>query len=161
MKPRPSSLNLLRTFEVAGRHLSFTLAAEELCITTSAVSQQVRKLEEELGLPLFERHSRGLALSETGERYWSEIQQHLNAIERSTRSLTQQAHHTLRISLMPPLASRIVLPRLADFQARHEGIELRLDASLRYVDLDKQDIDLAIRYGTPPWPLYHRQTVFC
>ena len=152
MKRPLSSLNLLRTFEVAGRHLSFTLAAEELCITTSAVSQQVRKLEEELGIPLFERQPRGLILSEAGEPYWRDIQQHLDGIDRSTRALTRQTSRTLRVSLMPPLASRIVLPRLTDFQQRHPDIELRLDASLRYVDLGKQDIDLAIRFGQPPWP---------
>jgi LysR family transcriptional regulator, glycine cleavage system transcriptional activator len=152
MKRPLSSLNLLRTFEVAGRHLSFTLAAEELCITTSAVSQQIRKLEEELGITLFERQPRGLALSDAGESYWRDIQLHLEGIDRSTRALIQPASRTLRVSLMPPLASRIVLPRLADFQQRHPDIELRLDASLRYADLGKQDIDLAIRFGQPPWP---------
>jgi LysR family transcriptional regulator, glycine cleavage system transcriptional activator len=152
MKRALSSLNLLRTFEVAGRHLSFTLAAEELCITPSAVSQQVRKLEDELGVALFERQPRGLALTAEGEGYWRDIQQHLGAIDRSTRALTRQGTHTLRVSLMPPLASRIVLPRLADFQARHPDIALRLDASLRYADLARQDVDLAIRYGQPPWP---------
>ncbi|MDF1628904.1 MAG: LysR substrate-binding domain-containing protein [Alcanivoracaceae bacterium] len=152
MKRPLSSLNLLRTFEVAGRHLSFTLAAEELCITPSAVSQQIRKLEEDLGVALFERQPRGLTLSETGERYWRDIQQHLDGIDRSTRDLTRQSSRTLRVSLMPPLASRIVLPRLTDFQQKHPDIELRLDASLRYADLGKQDIDLAIRFGQPPWP---------
>ncbi|MCC1496652.1 LysR substrate-binding domain-containing protein [Alcanivorax sp. 1008] len=152
MKRPLSSLNLLRTFEVAGRHLSFTLAADELCITPSAVSQQMRKLEEDLGVALFERQPRGLILSESGERYWRDIQQHLDGIDRSTRALTRQSSRTLRVSLMPPLASRIVLPRLTDFQQRHPDIELRLDASLRYADLGKQDIDLAIRFGQPPWP---------
>ena len=152
MKRPLSSLNLLRTFEVTGRHLSFTLAAEELCITPSAVSQQIRKLEDELGMALFERQPRGLSLSEAGERYWRDIQLHLEGIDRSTRALTQPASRSLRVSLMPPLASRIVLPRLADFQQRHPDIELRLDASLRYADLGKQDIDLAIRFGQPPWP---------
>lgn len=152
MKRPLSSLNLLRTFEVAGRHLSFTLAADELCITPSAVSQQIRKLEEDLGIALFERQPRGLTLSDPGERYWRDIQQHLDGIDRSTRALTRQSSRTLRVSLMPPLASRIVLPRLTDFQQKHPDIELRLDASLRYADLGKQDIDLAIRFGQPPWP---------
>ncbi|MCK5873244.1 MAG: LysR family transcriptional regulator [Alcanivoracaceae bacterium] len=152
MKRPLSSLNLLRTFEVAGRHLSFTLAAEELCITPSAVSQQIRKLEEDLGITLFERQPRGLHLTQAGERYWRDIQQHLDGIDRSTRALTRRPADTLRVSLMPPLASRVVLPRLTDFQQRHPDIELRIDASLRYVDLGKQDIDLAIRFGRPPWP---------
>ncbi|MCB1836847.1 MAG: LysR family transcriptional regulator [Alcanivoracaceae bacterium] len=147
-----SSLNLLRTFEAAGRHLSFTLAAQELCITTSAVSQQMRKLEEELGITLFERQAKGLALTRDGERYWQSIHTHLNAIADSTRALTRERSITLRVSVMPPVASRVVLPRLADFQQQHPDIELHLDASLRYLDLQRDDIDLAIRFGTPPWP---------
>ena len=152
MKRLPSSLNMLRTFEAAARHQSFTLAAEELCITTSAVSQQMRKLEEELGVALFERQPRGLTLTAIGSDYWQDIQRHLLAIERRTRALTQPASIPLRVSLMPPLASRIVLPQLDAFQALHPDIELHIDASLRYTDLARDEIDLAVRFGTPPWP---------
>lgn len=153
LRPLPTSLNLLRTFEVAGRHLSFTLAGQELCITTSAVSQQIRALEEQLGVALFERQTRGLALSQVGGRYWQEVQTHLQALERCTRELVRPgAEPPLRVSLMPPVASRVVLPALADFQALHPGVEIRLDASLRQVDLLRQEADLAIRFGTPPWP---------
>lgn len=149
----PASLNLLRTFDAAARHLSFTLAGQELCITASAVSQQMRNLEDQLGVPLFERRARSLALTHAGERYWQEIAGHLQAIDTSTRKLISgQSRAPLRISLMPPMASRVVLPHLADFQARHPEIELRLDASLRYLDLARDEADLAIRFGTPPWP---------
>tara|TARA_R110002073_G_scaffold84612_3_gene201557 strand:+ start:12026 stop:12925 length:900 start_codon:yes stop_codon:yes gene_type:complete len=152
MKGRLSSLNLLRTFEVAGRHLSFTLAAQELCITTSAVSQQIRKLEEEVGAPLFERQPRGLTLSRRGKLYWLEVQTHILAIDRSTRAISLAPSIPLRVSLMPPLASRIVLPKLADFQALNPDIELHVDASLRYLDIAGDDADLAVRFGVPPWP---------
>lgn len=154
MRPVPASLNLLRTFEAAGRHLSFTLAGQELSITTSAVSQQIRSLEEQLGANLFERHSRGLKLTPAGERYWRDIQQHLTAIEKSTRALMAPGADSrpLRVSLMPPMASRVVLPGLASFRRDYPQVQLHLDASLRNLDLAADEADLAIRFGAPPWP---------
>jgi LysR family glycine cleavage system transcriptional activator len=148
----PASLNLLRTFDAAARHLSFTLAGQELCITASAVSQQMRSLEEQLGLRLFERKARALSLTPAGEQYWRAIAGHLQGIDASTRALMSgQTRAPLRVSLMPPMASRVVLPNLADFQARFPDIELRLDASLRNLDLARDEADMAIRFGTPPW----------
>ncbi len=154
MARRPvSSLNLLRTFETAGRHLSFRDAAHELCVSPAAVSQHVRTLETELGVALFERIHRGLRFTEPGRRYWHDIHEQLDAITRSTEALRRQGRQSpLRVSVMPPLASRVVLPNLDDFQQRHPAIELRLDASLRNLDLRAGDADLAIRFGTPPWP---------
>lgn len=148
-----SSLNLLRTFEVAGRHLSFRDAAAELCVSPAAVSQHVRTLEEELGLPLFERIHRGLRFTEAGRQYWQSVHEHLTALQRSTEAVRRRGQRLLlRVSIMPPLASRVVLPALDDFQEKHPDIELRLDSSLRNVDLRAGDADLAIRFGAPPWP---------
>ncbi|WP_169577484.1 LysR substrate-binding domain-containing protein [Sinimarinibacterium sp. CAU 1509] len=150
---RLSSLNLLRAFEAAARHQSFKLAGEELCVTASAISQQVRQLESQLGVILFERQPRGLALTETGRGYLADIQPHLTALLEATervRRATQQS--VLRVSLMPPLASRVVLPRLADFRAQHPQVALRINTSVRNVDLSQRQVDLAIRYGVPPWP---------
>ncbi len=152
----PTPLTLLRTFEAAGRHLSFTLAAQELCITPSAVSQQMRSLEKQLGVTLFERRPRALALTAAGETYWRQIQQHLEALEASTRALTGQHPDTpLRVTLMPPMASRVVLPALADFRQHHPQIALHIDTSLRNLDLNRHEADLAIRFGSPPWPGCH------
>jgi len=152
----PTPLTLLRTFEVAGRHLSFTLAAQELCITPSAVSQQMRSLEQQLGITLFERRPRALALTAAGEAYWRQIQQHLEALEECTRALLDKGPAApLRVSLMPPMASRVVLPALADFYQRHPEIQLHIDASLRNLDLSRHEADLAIRFGTPPWQGCH------
>lgn len=152
MKAPLSSLNLLRTFECAARHLSFTAAANELCITASAVSQQIRRLEQELGLPLFERRPRELRLTRAGRQYWQTIRPHLEALDAATTELGGRPARPLRISLMPPLASRVVFPALADFQQQHPALELRIDASLGYLDLARQETDLAIRFGNPPWP---------
>lgn len=154
MRPLPTSLNLLRTFDVAARHLSFTLAAQELCITPSAVSQQIRALEEQLGVELFDRQPRALQLTTPGQQYWQEIRQHLQGIEDSTRRLVnpQQPARPLKVSLMPPMASRVVLPNLADFRRTFPAVALHLDASLRPVDLAAGEADMAIRFGQPPWP---------
>lgn len=148
-----SSLNLLRTFEVAGRHLSFRNAAAELCVSPAAVSQHIRTLEEELGVPLFERVHRGLRFTEAGRQYWQSINEHLTALQQSTDAVRRRGlHRMLRVSVMPPLASRVILPALDDFQEQHPDIELRLDSSLRNLDLRAGDADLAIRFGSPPWP---------
>lgn len=148
-----SSLNLLRTFEAAGRHMSFRAAAEELCVTPAAVSQHVRTLEEELGVALFERVHRGLRFTDAGRRYWQDVHEQLTALQRSTDAVRRRGlRRILRVSIMPPLASRVVLPAMEDFQKTHPDIELRLDSSLRNLDLRAGDADLAIRFGAPPWP---------
>lgn len=148
-----SSLNLLRAFEAAARHGSFKSAGDELCVTASAISQQVRQLEEQLGLSLFQRLPRGLLLTENGRQYAADISPLLASIDEITLRLQAGGRrHLLRVTLMPPLASRVVLPRLADFQSRHPDIELRLDTNVRNIDLTQRQADLAIRYGIPPWP---------
>ena len=109
-----SSLNLLRAFEAAARLGGFKAAADELCVTPSAVSQQVKLLEEQLGVALFERHPQGIALSEAGKQYWQEISPHLDGLARATEALRRR--HTrsrLHVSLMPPVASRMCSTRSA------------------------------------------------
>lgn len=148
-----SSLNLLRAFEAAARLGSFKAAADELCVTPSAISQQVKALEAQLGVALFERLPRALVLTEAGRRYAGEIRPHLAALDDASRRLREsRAPSVLRVTLMPPLARRVVLPRLADFQAAHPAVDLRLDTGLRTLDLQQRQVDLAVRYGTPPWP---------
>lgn len=147
-----SSLNLLRVFEAAARLGSFRAAGDELCVTASAVSQQVRSLEEQLGVALFLRHARGLTLTEAGQRYAADIRPLLAGLDEATRRAgLGREQQRLRVSLLPPLASRVVLPRLADFQARHPGIDLRLDTRLGNVNIAQGQADLAIRFGAPPW----------
>jgi LysR family glycine cleavage system transcriptional activator len=148
----PSSLNLLRAFEAAARLGSFRLASNELCVTASAVSQQVKALEAQLGIALFARQPRALLLTDAGKRYASEIRPHLAALEEISRRLCSTHPRTLRVTMMPPLASRVVLPRLADFRAANPQIELHIDTRIAEVDLTQRQVDLAVRSGTPPWP---------
>ena len=147
-----SSLNLLRAFEAAARLGSFREAGEELNVTASAISQQVKVLEEQLGVTLFERQPRGLVLNDVGRQYANAIRPHLSALDEATRLLLETHPQVLRVTLMPPLANRLVFPRLADFRARHPDIELRIDTNLKYLDLQQRHVDLAVRFGMPPWP---------
>lgn len=151
-RPPLSSLNLLRAFEAAARLGSFKDAGEELCVTASAISQQVKSLEAQLGVTLFERQPRALLLTDTGKRYAAEIRPHLTALDEATLRLARAQPRTLRVTMMPPLASRVVFPRLAEFRARHPEIEVHIDTRLAEVDLLQRQVDLAVRSGTPPWP---------
>lgn len=155
------TLNLLRVFEAAGRYLSFKKAAEALFVTPPAVSQQVKTLEEQLGVPLFIRKNRELAFTEAGEQYWQQINTQLNQLRQATATLRKDySHRVLKISLMPPVASRVVLPNLASFHKEYPDIELRIETSLRNADVLSQQVDLAIRFGEPPWDgLQHEKLI--
>ena len=146
------TLNLLRTFEAAGQHLSFKLAADTLCVTPSAVSQQIQLLESQLGIRLFERLNRALRFTPAGEEYWQKVHKQLNQLRQATDALCRQ-HGTrrLRVSVMPPVAQRIIFPQLQQFRDQYPELELHIETGLAYTDLRQGKADLAIRFGTPPW----------
>jgi LysR family glycine cleavage system transcriptional activator len=149
------SLNALRAFEAAARHQSFTLAAQELHVTQGAVSHQVKALEEELGVPLFERLSNQLRLTAAGQRYLVAVGEAFDRIESGTRQLLerpQREHLTrLTISTSPNFNAKWLAPRLGGFSARHADLDLRVEQSERQVNFLRENIDLAIRYGDGPW----------
>ncbi|AHK17265.1 LysR substrate-binding domain-containing protein [Thalassolituus oleivorans] len=146
------TLNLLRTFEAAGKHLSFKLAAEELCVTPSAVSQQIQLLESQLGVALFERKNRLLLFTSAGAEYWKNVNQQLNNLRDATTQLRQQhGVQRLTVSVMPPVAHQVVFPNLNDFKQQHPDLELHIETGLSYADLQQGTADIAIRYGIPPW----------
>lgn len=153
MKPnlaRLPPLNGLRAFEVAARHLNFRLAAEELGVTQGAVAQQVRGLEAQLGLQLFSRQNRALALTEAGRGYVANIRKAFELIADATEVLRPEPAH-LTISVTPTFATRWLIPRLPDFNAAHPGIDLRIVASDRIANFQTDAVDLAVRYGRPPF----------
>lgn len=153
MKPalsRLPSLNGLRAFEVAARHLNFRLAAEELGVTQGAVAQQVRGLEAQLGLQLFLRQNRSLALTEAGRSYASNIRKAFELIADATQVLRPEPAH-LTISVTPTFATKWLIPRLPDFTAAHPDIDLRIMASDRIANFQTDAVDLAVRYGRPPF----------
>lgn len=143
---RKPPLNALRMFDAAARHGSFRLAAEEVNLTQGAVAQQVRKLEEQLGLLLFSRLPRGVALTEAGALYHGEIRRALEIIDQATEALHPETD-TVVLSVPPSLASKWIVPRLVQFAADHPEIALDLRASERLTDFSRDKVDIAIRQG--------------
>ena len=143
------SLNAVRVFEAAARQQSFSRAAEELCVTQSAVSRQIQKLEAELGQPLFTRNGPHLALTDSGRDYYAVVQQGLGLIQRGTERLFRRTSApVLTLSTTPSIITSWLVPRLADFERRHPGISLHLSTSTEVVDFAiRTDIDAAIRFG--------------
>lgn len=147
---RVPSLNALRFFEAAARRLSFTAAAQELCVTQGAVSQRVKALEDELGELLFHRRKGGLALTQAGERLSLGVR---DAIERIRAALDGDARpRPLKVSVLPSFATCWLLPRLHRLAERHPMTHVELLAQGEVVDLRETGIDLAIRFGPGRYP---------
>jgi LysR family transcriptional regulator, glycine cleavage system transcriptional activator len=153
--PRPRlrmpSLDLLKGFEAAARHLSFTRAAEELYLTQSALSRQIQTLEEQLGIALFERRHRALLLTEAGQILLATTKTVLGEVEQAVaRMRHEQAARPVTLSTAIPSAALWLLPRLPQFRARHPELEIYISADNRMLDLDRERIDLAVRYCPEP-----------
>lgn len=141
-------LNALRTFEACAAATSFRGAAERLHVTPSAVSHQIRQLEEFLGVVLFERTTRRVRLTSAGEAYLPPVREALKLIEAATGHLARhRERRRLTVSVAPSYAMGWLMPRLPRFQVSHPDIELRLDMSVDYVDLRASDVDVALRYS--------------
>ena len=155
------SLGALRVFEAAGRHLSFTDAAAELAVTTSAVSRQIRALEEELGRRLFERRPRGLALTAAGAIYLAEVADALRRLDQASGVLRGAGpQRMLRLSVLASFAGNWLVPRLPAFERAHPGIDVALEATTRYADFARDPVDVAIRFGTGPWEKLDAEPLF-
>jgi len=145
---RQVPLNSLRAFEAAGRHMSFTVAAEELNVTQVAVSRQVRVLEDYLEVPLFVRGHRSLKLTEDGERLLAAISGALEDIDRVISAISLRGRRdVLAIQAYTTFAQKWLIPRLAAFHERHPNIEVRLTTSLQPVNFDRHNVHAAIRLG--------------
>ncbi|MEH6810918.1 MAG: transcriptional regulator GcvA [Motiliproteus sp.] len=145
-------LNALRSFEAAARHGSFNKAAEELYVTPSAISHQIKSLEEHLDLKLFQRNKRKVDLTGAGEKYLPSIQHALDEIDAATRRLMANPNSgAITLSVAPAFLTRWLMPRLSQFQELHPEVELRLSASMEAVDFDRTDIDMDVRFGTGDW----------
>lgn len=152
MTVRLPSLNGLRAFEAAARHLSFTLAASELNVTQTAISHQIRRLEEELGIRLFIRQNRALALTPEARDYLPGVRAAFNDLRLATdRLLRRDDDKVLTVSTIASLAAKWLLPRLTDFQEAHPGIDVRITTSTSLVDFQRDNVDAAIRYGRGQW----------
>jgi LysR family glycine cleavage system transcriptional activator len=153
MTGRLPSLNGLRAFEAAARHLSFTNAAAELNVTQTAISHQIRRLEQELGVRLFVRQNRALTLTAEARDYLPGVRAAFNDLRLATdRLLRKDNDHVLTVSTLASLAAKWLLPRLSMFQEEHPGIDVRITTSTSLVDFKSGDVDAAIRYGRGQWP---------
>lgn len=147
MSDRLPSLDLLKGFETVARHLSFTKAAAELFVTQSAVSRQVRQLEEHLGVRLFERRTRAVVLTEAGRLYYTELAPLLTQIAELTRRVAgARAEIRVRVTATLTFAGLWLVPRLAAFQEQHPEVQVHVVADNVVRDLVRDDFDLAIRH---------------
>lgn len=140
--------DLLLGFDAAARHLSFTKAAAERFVTQSAISRQVAQLEAQLGVPLFERRHRALALTPAGAALAGTVAKALAELRATVAQVrAQPQRQQLALSTTPGLASLWLIPRLAEFLAAHPGIDVRIDATFERRDFVRDGIDLVIRYA--------------
>ncbi|EGU58985.1 HTH-type transcriptional regulator, LysR-family protein [Vibrio nigripulchritudo ATCC 27043] len=152
---RLAHLNGIRAFEATARHLSFSQAANELNVTPAAVGQQVKQLEEWLGVQLFIRSNSGqsrLKLTEEAKLAYPDIQQGFSSILNGLGKLNSDIFdNTLRVAVSPSIGSKWLMPRIADFQAQFPEYDLRVETHIKPVDYTSEGIDVGIRYGRGEW----------
>lgn len=144
------SLDTLKGFEAVARTLSFTKAAEDLCLTQSAVSRQIQTLEQQLGVSLFIRRPRLLLLTAEGQILQQTVSRILHQLDETIEKLTQApGTATLTVSTTAAFASLWLIPRLSEFMQAHPQLEVRISTSNQMVDLARDGVDIAIRNGSP------------
>jgi LysR family glycine cleavage system transcriptional activator len=147
---RPLSLGNLRAFEAVARRLSFSEAADELFVTQSAVSRQIKGLEEELGASLFVRGTRHVEMTQSGQALLRAVEASLPRIDASVRQIRQtRSRKRVSVSTFASFGSLWLLPRIEAFQRLHPDIDLRVSASDQIADMDDPELDLALRYCSP------------
>ncbi|GMR00092.1 MAG: transcriptional regulator GcvA [Zetaproteobacteria bacterium] len=153
---RIPSLNALRAFAVAGAHLNLRAAAAELFVTPSALSHQIRNLEQQLDIKLFIRGRQGLTLTATGKVLLPQVSAAFAQLSEAVHSIKSQHHSgTITVSMLSTFAMRWFIPRLYRFQQKHPDIKVRISTSIELVDFEQEDVDCAIRSGQGSWPGTH------
>lgn len=152
MRKMMPPLNPLRAFEVAGRHVSFTRAAEELGVTQTAVSRQVAVLEGYLRTRLFERHNSDLVITDAGRSYLAAVQPALEMIAEATTAMRGRSGTVLKVRCYLTFGLRWLLPRLPRFREQHPNIDIDITTSLLPADFDRDDVDVNICHGDGKWP---------
>jgi LysR family glycine cleavage system transcriptional activator len=156
LSERFSSLNALRAFEAAARHKSFKKAAAELHVTTAAVSQQVKLLEQDLGVKLLRRSDGEWQLTEAGRAGATELRQGFDSLAQGLRKIRSlRGRRRLTVSVVPSFAATWLVSRLDRFREAHPEIDLLLDATMALADFGRGDADMAIRYGAGDFPDLH------
>lgn len=153
-------LHALAAFEAAARHQSFTKAAEELCLTHSAVSHRIRQLEESLGTKLFLRLNRNILLTPAGSQFLETVRESLHKLQSASSRLSSGGRSAVRISVAPAFASQWLAHRIGDFQARHPKIDLEIQTTSHMVNLRTEDVAVGVRFGDGQWPGTHCVKLF-
>ncbi len=149
-RQRPLSLGNLRTFEAVARRLSFSDAADELHVTQSAISRQIKTLEDELGAPLFNRGTRHVELTPDGGMLLRSVAALLDRVDASVRQIRQaRGRRVVNVSTFASFASLWLIPQMEAFQRAHPDIDIRVSATDVLIDEDDPDIDLVLRYCSP------------
>lgn len=150
MRSRPIGVGHLRALEAVARHLNFRAAAEELSLTQSAVSRQVQSLEDEVGVPLFLRHTRAVELTGAGAQLLRAVVPSLERIDSAVHLVRRSSgRKSVAISTWASFASMWLIPRLEAFQTEYPDIDIRMDATDTTIDLETSDADIALRYTRP------------
>lgn len=149
------SLNALHAFVVTARATTIAAAAKELHVTPSAVSHQIKRLEESLGVRLLQRSNKKVSLTAIGASYHEAVNAAFDAIAAATERLDRQRKPVVAITTVPPFAIKWLVRRLTSFHQKHPEIEVRIGTTYRLVDLRHEDYDLAIRWGLGKWPGLH------
>lgn len=153
-------LNALRAFEASARHLSFTRAALELCVTQAAVSQQVRILEERLNRVLFKRLPRGLEMTDEAQALFAVLSDAFGRIDTIYRQFEGgEYREVLSVAAVGTFAVGWLLPRITQFRQAHPFVDLRLRTNNNVVNLSAEGLDFAIRFGSGLWPATHNERV--
>ena len=153
MSRRLPPLNSLRVFEAVARHLSITRAADELSVTPAAVSHQVKTLEDHLGVSLFHRVNRNLLLTDAGQACLPGIREGFERLSAAIQEIDNLGEAgILSVSVAPSFAAKWLVPRLDSFAAQHPDIDVRVSASMQLMDFERDNVDLAIRYGAGRYP---------
>lgn len=153
MTRRLTHLNGIRAFEAAARHMSFAKAAEELGVTPAAVSQQIRTLEDYLGVELFRRTKRAIFLTDTAQAMLPDVREGFDLVAAGlARARVRRSRRQLVVSVTPSVAAKWLMPRLERFIVQHPDVDVRLDTTTRLVDFTREDVDIAVRYGGGNYP---------
>ena len=153
MSLRLPPMQALRAFEAAARAHSLTKAAQALNLTHGAISHQIKSLERTLGVQLMERAGRGIRLTDEGERFASRVRAAFAELAAAMNEIAARANpRQLRVSVVPSFAARWLLPRFGRFLAAYPDVDLDVRANMAYVDFNRDDADVAIRYGYGDWP---------
>lgn len=149
---RSPPIQYLPAFVAAAQHKSFKLAAEQLNVSPSAISQQIKTLEQHIGLELFSRQKREIQLTRAGESFYQVAQTTLNQYESGCIEFAETyISPTLNVSMTPYIANEVVIPRLAEFHEKYPDVNLVVQTSMQLENLQDKNLDAAIRFGTPPW----------